>query len=116
MENDNLNNEQPSYYQPPVAEAAPVWNNDEQPATEPAKGQAIASLVCGILGVLCCGPCAIAALILSIVARNNGNKSGMAKAGLILGIIGIAIWVINIILMLTGVLDFSNFEYRVGLT
>ena len=36
-------------------------------------------------------------MILSIVAKNQGNKSGMATAGLVLGIIGILIWIGNAI-------------------
>ena len=81
------------YYQQPET----TWNNDEPANSTAGRGQAIASLVTGILGVVCCGPCAIAALILSIVAKNQGNKSGMATAGLVLGIIGILIWIGNAI-------------------
>ena len=81
------------YYQQP----APTWNNDEPANNNVGRGQAIASLVTGIIGVVCCGPCAIAALILSIIAKSQGNKSGMATAGLVLGIIGILIWIGNAI-------------------
>ena len=87
------NNEAPQYYQQPE----PTWNNDA-PAGNGGDGNAVASLVTGILGVICCGPCAVAAIILSITAKNKGTaKGGMATAGLILGIIGVIIWILGII-------------------
>jgi hypothetical protein len=58
---------------------------------------AIASLVCGIVSVVLafCGPLAVAGVILgiiaialSILARKNGQAGGAATAGLVLGIIG----------------------------
>ncbi len=72
------------------------------PGQVPAQGLAIASLVCGILGLVgCCiwpisGPLAIVAIVLGFVtlskAKSNpgavGGK-GMAKAGLILGFLGL---------------------------
>lgn len=93
------NNEQqaPQYYEQPQT----TWNNDV-PAEDNGSKQATAALVTGILGVLCCGPCAVAALILAIMAKNNGNTSGKATAGLVLGIIGIIFWVIGIIFNLTN--------------
>ncbi len=87
---DNNNYEQPQYYQP-----EPTWNNDAP--SENGKGLAIASLVTGIFGLLCCGPSAVAALITAIIARNKGNRSGMSMAGLIMGIIGTLIWVASLI-------------------
>ena len=63
-------------------------------------GLAIASLVTGILGIFFCGclVVAIAALVLGIfgkkeIRESNGAKvgHGMAQAGCILGIVGIAI-------------------------
>lgn len=103
------NNNEAQYYQPDTQ-----WNNNEAPATEEGKGQATASLITGILGVVCCGPCAIAALILAIVAKNKGSKSGMATAGLILGIIGILIWIIKIIIMAVNPDYLSNITSALG--
>ena len=90
---DNYNNEVPQYYQQPE----PTWNNDA-PAADPGKGFAIASLVTGILSVVCCGSFFIwaVAIILAIVAKVKGSKSGMAIAGLILGIIGFLICVYGV--------------------
>ena len=68
---------------------------------EPGKGMAIASLVTGILGLTICSGWGIPnllALIFAIVARKKGSRSGMATAGLILGIIGIVLTIIGIII------------------
>ena len=70
-------------------------------------GFAIASLVCGILGMLCCccGPIgSILAVVFGLVARSQikhsgGTEgSGMATAGIILGIIGIIFAIIGTII------------------
>lgn len=70
---------------------------------DPTKGIAIASMVCGIISVVFCwfGYFAIVALALGIVAvilsvkagkaSPTGQRSGMAVAGLVLGIIGIVL-------------------------
>lgn len=77
--------------------------------------KAIASLVTGILGVLCCPIIfSVAALILSNLAkseirsRSEGGE-GLATAGLVLGILGLVLGVIQIALFATGnsIYDFS---------
>ena len=79
---------------------------------------AIISLVTGIVGVLCCGwfVFSIAALVLGILGRNEINQSGGAKkgaglamAGLILGAVGIALGILNWILVFTT--DSFSFYY-----
>jgi hypothetical protein len=78
---------------------APLY---EQPApfqneiTKPKNGFAIASLVLGIFGILCCcfwpvgGTCAILALVFTLISRKkNGGFNGLAVAGLVLSIIGL---------------------------
>ena len=98
------NNNEAQYYQQPE----PTWNNDA-PSSNAGDGNATAALVTGILGVLCCGPCAVAAIILSITAKNKGtSKSGFATAGLILGIIGCVIWVAGIIYNAVNPVDYSS--------
>lgn len=99
MDNDN----NATYYEPNPTQ----FNNDNPAEGQEGKSLATASLVTGILGILCCGPCAIAAIICSIVAKSKGNKSGMATAGLVLGIIGVVIIIINAILVAMGAVDFS---------
>ncbi len=101
---DNNNNEAPQYYEQPQA----TWNNDV-PAGSDGSTQATWALVTGILGVVCCGPCAVAAIILAITAKNKGNTSGKVTAGLILGIIGCVIWVFGIIYNAINPIDYSQF-------
>lgn len=73
---------------------------------------AIVSLVTGILGVtICCGAVvlSIAAIVTGVmankeIAESGGQKkgAGMAKAGLILGIVGIVIAILYWILVAVG--------------
>ena len=99
------NNNDAQYYQQPE----PTWNNDA-PSSNAGDGNATAALVTGILGVVCCGPCAVSAIILSITAKNKGtSKSGFATAGLILGIIGCVIWLIGIIMNIVNPIDYSQY-------
>jgi putative exporter of polyketide antibiotics len=72
------------------------------------------ALVTGILGIPCCG-CFILGIVAAVtgylakkeIAESNGAKTGagMAQAGFILGIIGIALSVIALALRVTGVID-----------
>jgi len=79
---------------------------------------AIISLVTGILGILCCGwfIFSIAAVVLGFLGRkeiteSNGAKkgAGLALAGLILGGVGIALGILNWILILAT--DASYFYF-----
>lgn len=84
---------QPSVY-PRTAYYPPV-------PTRPASGLAIASLVCGVLEFFL-GVTAIPAVILGHMARaeirhTGKSGNGMAVAGLVLGYIGIAIFVLIIV-------------------
>lgn len=73
---------------------------------EQNKTLAIVSLVCGILGLTCCGIIApIAAIITGFMARGKANEnplmyggSGMAMAGIIMGFLSLIITVVIIIL------------------
>jgi hypothetical protein len=69
--------------------------------------KAIWALVTGIVGLLCCGPVGIAAIIMgrqaqAEIAQTGQQGAGMAKAGFILGIIALVFLVINLILFATG--------------
>lgn len=68
------------------------------------KGQSIAGLVCSIVSLVICWfgyasfaalPLAIVGLVLSVVGgkklKANGQKSGIATAGLVLGIIAVVL-------------------------
>ena len=90
-----------------VPDTAPVYTAEpvspQPPATEVGKGMAIASLVCGIVSLVCTGGIlSVLALIFGIVAKKQGNKSGMSTAGIILGAIGCALCVIFIALYIVG--------------
>lgn len=57
-------------------------------------------MVCGILGIVICGPLAIVAIVLGKQAQSEIDASygalsgrGQATAGFVLGIVGLAIWV-----------------------
>lgn len=72
------------------------------PPPEKASGLAIASLILSIFGIVCCTvvPSAVG-LILGIVEKgkisrgeSSAKGAGMAKAGVILGIVGVAVGVI----------------------
>lgn len=72
-------------------------------------GMAIASLVCGIIGLFVAstllGPMA---LILGVVAHRH-TRSGMAVAGIILGAVDIVLAIIGI-----AVLNSGNFSWFMG--
>ena len=87
------------------------------PQQPKSSGMAVASMVLGIIAVvLFCFwyvsiPCAILAIILGIVARNKAKRGeadgqGMATAGLVCGIISIAL---ALLIILLAVIGFSFF-------
>ena len=76
----------------------------------PAHGKAVASLVLGIAGLVCCGVCGLIGLILAISAKNEGNDEGIRKAGFILGIIGCALWAVGIVVAVIND-SFSTWMY-----
>lgn len=108
----------PSGYPPsgyPPAGTPPGYNPYQQagygygyapPMPQSTSGWAIASLVCGILG-LCTGIAAILAVIFGHISLNEIKKSngqvggrGLAMAGLIMGYIELALGVILVILII----------------
>ena len=89
---------------PPAGGARPV-------PTGPNNGMAIAALCCGIAGFLCVVP-AILGIIFGFVAKNQIRDSGytqrgdgMATAGIVLGIVWIAL---SVVLLATGSVDIST--------
>lgn len=94
--------------------SAPDFTPNSNPAsnnTDDGRGLSIAALVCGILGivgawipVVCyvTTVLAILGLVFGVIGRKKstaacGKASGMATAGLVLGIIGVAIAALGII-------------------
>ena len=125
------NYQKPNYQQPNYQQQAPQQQTAyQQPyyqqqayqppvnsASQPGLGQAIAAMICGIasiaFGIL---PAAIVAIVLANVAKIHGCTSGMAKAGLITGIIGIVLSIIYIIVLtviiVNGVGYWEYYFYR----
>jgi len=86
-----------------VYNAVPVQNG---------KGFSIASMVCGICSIVLCWCYGIPGLVLGIVAvalaiksksMNNDVLSGMAKAGLVCGVIGAVLSALYIVLAVIGI-------------
>ena len=68
-------------------------------------GMAVASLVTGIVGVVCAFLIAIVGLILGVVsvslggvARRNGDRSGKTTAGIVLGVVAIVAAIVNMVI------------------
>lgn len=84
----------------PQAPVQPAYGYQPAPqaAAQPAKGLAIASMVMGIISFflfpVVAGPLGV---IFGGVAKSKGNRSGMATAGIVCGIIGFAAWLIMVI-------------------
>jgi hypothetical protein len=99
-----------SYSEPPPP---PAYGAPQPGAAAGNNSKALWSLITGILSILCCSPLGIVAIILGRSAqaeiRQTGQGGeGMAKAGFILGIIGLVFLVLSIILFATGALTFDG--------
>lgn len=91
-----------------------------QPAAQTeSSGLAVGSLVCGIIGILCCClqlPLGIVSVVLAIVDRAKTKKfSGMAIAGLICGIVAVVIG-IAVLMIYVKILTDADFikQYYYG--
>ncbi len=83
-------------------------NLKQAPAKAPGKGMAVASLVLGIVSMLCFPPVTgTLGIVFGAVARTKGNKSPMTIAGIICGAVGIVLW---IVMLTTGFSSLSFFE------
>jgi hypothetical protein len=87
-----------------------------QYASTRTDGLAIASLIVGILSLLCCGVIlGPAAAIMGFISRGRITSSGgtlggggMAMGGLILGIVGFVLWVVIVIVYAISVSKLST--------
>jgi Domain of unknown function (DUF4190)/Domain of unknown function (DUF1707) len=92
----------------PIGVMAPYQPAYYQPArVAPTNGLAIAALVCGLSEIFTLGFGAIPAVILGHLAhaqikRTGERGEGMAIAGLVLGYLGIGIWTLVIIALVSG--------------
>jgi hypothetical protein len=77
---------------------------------QPQDNRAIWSLVCGIGGLLCCGLLSIVAIVLGTnVKRDLGDATpSTATVGVILGWIGIALWILGVIAWVVIIAAGSN--------
>lgn len=67
--------------------------------TESGNGFAIASLVLGIVSIFCFAIITgTLGIVFGYMAKSKGYKGGMATAGIVCGIIGIAAWAIMLII------------------
>ncbi|CAM5629153.1 MULTISPECIES: DUF4190 domain-containing protein [Streptomyces] len=77
-------------------------------------GMAIASLVCGIVGLfilnIILGPLAIVFGALARRQAGGKNGAGMAKAGIILGVVDVVLWILFVTLAASN----GGFSWYVG--
>jgi hypothetical protein len=97
----------PAHYAPMPQPSQPHYH--APPWTAPTNGLAIGALVCGILGVFSWGLFSLPAVVLGHIARPQIRRSGergdgMAVTGLVLGYLGIAFWVL-ILLVFSAVMS-----------
>ncbi len=90
---------EPVYNQPPVSPyGSQPYNTTPPTKNDPAKGLAIASMICGIVSFLCFAiVCGTLGIVFGAIAKNKGSKSGMATAGIVCGAIGLGLWLITLI-------------------
>ena len=92
-------NQQPMYQEPayrPVPQQPVYQAPVAEPAAPVSNAKAIISLILGILSVTCCCGGIVPSVVAIILAGSDkkargGKRSGMATAGMIMGIIGLVI-------------------------
>jgi hypothetical protein len=87
-----------SYSQQPAVQHH-YYGGQSMPVAAPTNGMATASLVCGLIGFFACGLTSILAVIFGHISLNQIKRTregghGMAVAGLVLGYIVSAGWLI----------------------
>ena len=95
-----------------TVEAQPV-----PPVMDKTSGMAIASLVCAILGVLCCWNCCgqiigIVALVLGFLELQKIKKGESSEKGKWMAITGIVVGIVSILL---GILNFVYLFFMGGM-
>ncbi len=91
---------------------------EQNPAPQPQKGRNVAALVLSIVslatGIFSVGFCwagyvglpfGIAAIVTGAIAKKKDSKSGMAKAGLILGIIGSVLSLVFLVVLIVVIAE-----------
>ena len=92
------------------------------PTVTPAKGLAIAALVCGIVGTVTglipflfviAGACGVVALVLGLIALRTQRKAGLkrrgtARAGFILGVAAVALSIAGYVIVNNALTDLQH--------
>lgn len=105
-------------YDPFAPLVPPTTNNTTQPQPQPqpqsqnAPTSAAENGVFGLLGFIFSFFSPILGLIFSIIGLNRKKNHGLAKAGLILSIVFIALYVIIIIVVMTQVTSYPYYYYH----
>ena len=87
----------------------PEINPSPAPVENPAKGLALGSFLCGLGSIVCCmPPASIVGLILGVVAKKKGNRSGLRRAGVVCSIVGLILTVAVIILGVFAMMDYME--------
>ncbi len=108
------NNYQQSYGQPDYTQQ---YGNMQSPQYYPqpdnSRGMAIASLVMGIISLVCCGSLfSILGIIFGAVSLSRKKQqNGMAVAGLILSCIAFVLWLVAIIFLASNGYFTGNYYY-----
>ncbi len=111
-------NAPPAYGQPQYGQAQ--YGPPGYAGAAPQNGAGTTSLVLAIIGLLCCGILSIIAVVMGskgkkLAAQGLATNGGVAQAGFVIGWIGIALWVLGLIV--NGVLLATNngsFSYNIG--
>jgi len=79
----------------------------------PENGPGTTALVTGILGLLCCGLLSIVAIVtgrkgMALADSGRASNRGSAQAGMILGWIGVALWIVGVAFAIIGVIAGST--------
>ncbi|HEX3917077.1 MAG TPA: DUF4190 domain-containing protein [Caulobacteraceae bacterium] len=91
-----------------------TFGESAYPIAQPASGAAIASLVCGILGLLTGWipivgivglALGIGAVITGIIGARRTNGRGMAIAGLVCGAIVILLWIVVTVIFVVALMS-----------
>jgi hypothetical protein len=106
--------------QPPAYHVQPSLPGSHSPVVEgaaPTNGLAIGGVVCGVLGLFCCGPIfSTLGLVFSLIGLSQINQNpsrysgkGLAIAGIVLSVLG---YLVFFMLLLTGLVGrvFREFQ------
>ena len=103
---------QPPAYPPAYPPAPGGYYGPPPPA---GNQKALWAMILGIVGLLCCSPLGIAAIVLGVISKREIDESGgtqsgrgQAQAGFVLGIISCVVMVLGIIFFATGSFSTSS--------